>query len=265
MHRVNPKMHEINMMDGSSFITWLQKLGRISEDILLGKIDEKSVTLDDFNFTEPPTPSAIATPLSRSPSSSHGTVLSLPNIKSKNRNSSPPPRSTLFSSPSTEIITSERTVSRGVGGEESISPTLTSQSRNSPARAAHSPSPSFILDELDFDPYLPYMAHSFDLFPNHKRSHNNDHQEEFQGSLCSPSSYSTSSFFDSTRNDSVVSVVTETPSMFSPIRAQTASSSSPNQPMVASLLGQNPWQDINPHQKRGRRPKTQSSALAHTH
>jgi hypothetical protein len=284
MSRVNPKLYDINMMDGNAFLTWLQKLGRVSEDILLGNIAEKSVTLDQLNFSEPPTPSAVASLPSSSVrgSSSPQPGLSLPNIKSHRPTSASP--SALFAlSPSAEIVSSERSVSRGVGSNESLSPSILSRAFSpprstttgigtvrgdsvaSPPPSIHSlsESPPFDHPSSVEDPYLRYMTNTFRTNGSHSSSNRvqrNLPQLYREGSppavrLMGPHSPSSScctsphALFDGNEG-SIVSAVTDSSSlMFSPIRphdpldpdSSSLSSSSKRQPMVASLLGNNPW------------------------
>jgi hypothetical protein len=258
MCRVNQKMYDINMMDGNAFLTWLQKLGRVSEDILLGRLDEQTLTLDHLNFSEPPNPSSIA-PSRGASSSPTGGGLSLPRIKSI-RETAPP------QSPSSEIIASARSVSRGVGTDDRLSPSLLSRGF-SPPRTTGSLFTTSVTSSLhggdesdDFnDPYKPYMSNHTGLAPGVKRRHQPTH-----GAL-SPmndlSLYSSSSSSplplqlqdQLTGNESIMSAVTDSSSMmFSPIHPAHLSSSSRTQPMVASLLGTNPWSEIDQERRRGR-------------
>lgn len=261
MSRVNPKMYEINMMDGHAFLTWLQKLGRISEDILLGNLAEKSVTLDHFNFSEAPTPSSVASFSRSSPSLQSTGGLSLPNINSHRNTSSP---ANLFAaSPSAEVISSERSVSRGVGGNDSISsPTLHFRSFSPPrtTESLTSNSPTSFSEE---DPYLRYMTVGKNLSAHHSLPQLYregsppvpNSTTSFSTFLLSPSSNSSSPtghhILDGNEG-SIMSAVTDSSSlMFSPIRphdldsfASLDSLSSLRQPMVASLLGDNPWNKI---------------------
>ena len=258
MSRVNPKMYDINMMDGHAFLTWLQKLGRISEDILLGNLAEKSVTLDHFNFSEAPTPSSVASVSRTSPSLQSTGGLSLPNINSHRNASSP---ANLFAaSPSAEVIAAERSVSRGVGGNDSISSPLLPFRSFSPPRTSESLTSNSPTSFSEEDPYLRYMTVGKNLGTHHSLP-----QLYREGSppvpnstfLLSPSSHSSSPTGHHTldgNEGSIMSAVTDSSSlMFSPIRPLDLDSSSASldpslsslrQPMVASLLGNNPWNKI---------------------
>jgi hypothetical protein len=267
MFRVNSKMYDINMMDGNAFLTWLQKLGRVSEEILLGRLDERTVTLDHFNFSEPPGPSSVSpSRAALSPTSSSG-GLSLPRIKSIRETSS------VVMSPSAEVVASERSVSRGVGTDEALSPSFHSRAFSPPRTTGSlfssslSSSPLLLLPTDEDDPYRPYMTNHYDLTHGAKhRERQNRPAMPSRGALSpmmTDMTLSSSSLLPLplqqqdhlTGNESIVSAVTDS-SMFSPIHPSHLSSdsvSSSTQPMVASLLGTNPWSEIDQERKRGRR------------
>ncbi len=245
MYRVNPRMHSINMMDGNGFLTWLQKLGRISEDILLGYVDEKTVTLENLKIPEPAEISSIARSLSPSPS----VGVSLPDISSKKNRSQSAQSRNIFSAPSNEIVSTERTVSRGVGGEDSV---VSVRSSYTAPKTAASILSSSLADEEEFDPYIPYMIQSFGARMK-SRQRSPGRVDSISDNL---SSYrrSPSPKFHDTGNESVISAVTDI-SMFSPIHSKNTEKSAP---MVVSLLGNNPWSEIGASSatsKRGRRSR----------
>lgn len=264
MYRVSPRMYDLNMMAGSSFITWLQKLGRVCEDILLGYVDEKIITFDHLKFNDPPDPSSVASVRGSSPSGL------LPSISPQKRSQSAHTKQ-LFS-PSSEIISSERSVSRGVGSNDSLqlstrylSPpkttnSLITNSKNSPLNNG--------FEEDEFDPYIPYMIHTFhhESTKSSKKSQRQQHNQN-QNQLDLERSKSPTNFNDSS-NESIISNITENTLRFSPINSNNNNNNrslfnqnedSKNQPMVSSLLGINPWNEINTnkssHQKYRKREK----------
>lgn len=272
MYRINPRMYELNMMDGANFITWLQKLGRVCEDILLGYVDEKVVTFDNLKFSEPPDPSSVSSYKGSPPSSGL-----LPIISPKKRCQSANQSKQLFS-PSAEVISSDRSISRGVGGDESI----VSIRYLSPPKTTGSI--YTLSDDESFDPYVPYMIHSFhrEMKSNkklQKKREEQNHQfneDEYKHQQELESRKSPSPILIDSSNDSIVSNITENSLRFSPINNSnnngksfhnnnsnnnhninsnnsTSNDETKTQPMVSSLLGINPWNEINKNNKSKRK------------
>jgi hypothetical protein len=109
MNQLNPKMFDVNVMDGPAFITMLQKLGRMCGDVLLGVATDDSITLEKLQIVKEVAPGTSAGSSSLSRTSS-----SLPIISPSKRSDG---RSLFDGSPSadTHATLSGRGVTRGVG------------------------------------------------------------------------------------------------------------------------------------------------------
>lgn len=103
MHKIDPKMASENLMNGAKFVTSLYKFSRLQEQVLLGKLDDRKITLDDLKITE----------------------IQIPNISPKRSTSKSPMAETTSSSfdDNSSVISDceikGSKVSRGIGPESS--------------------------------------------------------------------------------------------------------------------------------------------------
>lgn len=177
MNQLNPKMFEVNVVDGPAFITMLQKLGRMCGDVLLGTISEDTITLESLQIVKEVAPGSSAS-LARSSSLSPSRSLSrsltpLPSLSpSKGGTSS---RSLFNASPAAEICStnSGRGVTRGVGPDDGFVFTREgffddASSLGGGTVSSYGASQYFDEDESratasPLDPYMPYMKISSGL------------------------------------------------------------------------------------------------------
>jgi hypothetical protein len=262
MSIVNPVMYDLNVMDGNGFITVLQKLGRMCENILLGFVDHKVITYESLRIPPPPDPRSA----SRSPSP-------LPSIARQAR--AQKGKSDIFSkNPSAELISSERSVSRGIGPDNPLQLPSDVVLLPSPVRMNNQTSLASVSASAsgEPDPYQRYMRPLSPMRSITPTDHRDLRSADISEPRLKPNIADRSFSADSqvrpnkliSSGESVVSDITwNSPSAlvtpFSPVMQPLGSSGGESSSsMVVSLLGGNPWKntgELDNGQHRGRRRK----------
>jgi len=269
MQAVNSRMYELHVMDGNGFIKTLQKLGRCCEQVLLGKLDEKTITYDTLAIPDSKSmPSRSGSPIS------DGSRSPLPSIvRQRSRTAPRLGREELFKrSPSSEISLGDRSVTRGVGSDDTFI-----FSREGFYDSTDIFENDTASKNTTSDPYTPYLCRSIssfdwdgpDLFARSyssqrslSRSFSRNDSLPVENSMCRSSSSLSNYLRSDSTADSVVSDVT----MFSPIKTAVPSSQrlnssmttvTENKPpsMLTSLLGDNPWSNADTQRGRGKAGK----------
>jgi hypothetical protein len=271
MYLVNPTMAHLRVMDGHKFINVLLRLGRLFEQVLLGRLDPETITYDSLKIAAPP--SVGVSSRSSSPSRSRGggggggggggqtqTACTFPAIESPDGKHSRGGGSEMNNtgggcySPSREVIVeNDHSVSRGCGPEEdyaqSVNGSLSSRF-NSEMIESFFKNNDDNMSALSFDDSS-YLAQSLET-----------------GSL---DNGSTVSFAD----DGKVNAL-QSPRRLSPITSRQSTANSVHRPnsdssesnmgggMVSAFLGgQNPWRNIDKRASttRGRSRRRRSDKL----
>ena len=267
MYNLNPKMFDINVVDGPAFVTMLLKLGRMCEDVLLGKASESAITFENLQIVKE-VGSLAGASLSRSLSRSPSTTLSRsPSSSSLSRSPSsglpalsPMKQKVTNASPGKEVVCTERGVSRGAGEDNafvfshegfyddnvSVGSFGVSRYGDDDTRASAS------------DPYIAYMklspliavssptspgtTSSLGEFSPERASHSS--RSPLRQKL-SPLQPAASVEGHSVADCSVTSELTFSPVTSGATRTKTSNSTS----MVANLIGANPWSEQLEQQK----------------
>jgi Ca2+-binding EF-hand superfamily protein len=131
MNLVNPTMAALRVMDGHKFISVLLRLGRLYEQVLLGKLNPETITYDSLKIAPPPDVRPPSATNNRSPSPIRSIDNSrFPSIDGgspgfRNGQGGVSEMDSGRDSPSREvIIENDRSVSRGCGPEQDYTQSL---------------------------------------------------------------------------------------------------------------------------------------------